>query len=529
MPANGNQKANPWRLGRWLFLLGTSFYLLTTSGERPNGDGALMYSIAENLVDKGSLCANRYRAANTYQRPDGCVVLDYGLGTSLVHVPGVLLLRGVEALGLRHGPTYEAVRALLTYLVHALIGGLIWWFYFVLAFRLSGSRRRAFWLTVLVGTTTTVWFFQRAVMSDGLQAFGMLGCVLGLHAYRNHGGSWKQLVGAGLAFGFAVMCKGVLWILAPALLVYLAWDDWRNCLRPFLVFGALLSFFVLFQLWFNYFRFEDILDFGYHTDRNSYFGFSHPLWLSVWAYLFSPSKSFFLYNPLAFFALWGWKRFYRRHQAETLLFAAMTALVVYGVGRWWCWHADWTWGPRFLLVLVPFLTLPGLYLFPDGLRQRKLLRGTVVTAALLAFWVQILGCFVPVWRYLAAAFDSTLASFPHYDTQLGGKSYRPMDDQLTVHYLPHFSPILGHWWLFKHLLTGQTDFNSDHPWKSLNIEAWEPKIDRVDYTLEWWGAKRGAGAAVVLLALLLGAATVFCSWRAYRDLGSGADHGGADV
>jgi hypothetical protein len=82
--------------------------------------------------------------------------------------------------------------------------------------------------------------------------------------------------------------------------------------------------------------------------------------------------------------------------------------------------------------------------------------------------------------------------------------------------------------LFKHLVTNETDFNSDHPWKSLNIEAWEPKITRVDYRLEWWGAKPGAGAGVVILALLLFAGTVFCSWRAYRNLGSGADDGGAD-
>jgi len=529
MPATDGPNGGDWRAGRWLVLLGTCFYLLTTSGEEPSGDGALLYSVAEHMVDELSICAGTVREGNTYPVQDGsgtCRVTDYGLGTSLVLVPGVALLRLVEACGLDAGPAYAPMRALLVHLMPAVVGGLSWLCLFVLAARLGGSRRRAFWLTLAAGVTTTLWFYHRTVLSETVQTFGLLACVTGLHAHRNRGEHLPQVMAAAAAFGLAVTTKGALWAVAPALVVYLGWERWRTALRPLVVFGAVLAPFVLLQLWFNHFRFGDILDFGYHTFRDGELGFSHPLGFALWGYLFSPSKSFFLYNPLAILALWGWRRFWRHSRAEAALFACIAAIVVFVFGRWWSWHGDWSWGPRFLVVLVPFMCLPAVFVLQDR-KVGPAGRTALVAAALLAFWVQGLGCVVPVWKYLGTAFDSTRASFPGWDQRLGGATYRPLDDQLTVHFLPHFSPVLGHWWLLKHLVLQDPRFERDHPWKSLGIEAWSPRGVRLDYGIDWWGARRTAAgqapapALVVCLALGLGAGCGVSWWRAFSCGGAG--------
>jgi hypothetical protein len=524
MPEETVTGAGDLRAGKWLFLLGVSFCLLTTSGERPSGDGALIFSVAEHIVDDGTVCAGDVRGGNTYMRADGCRVTDYGLGTSVVLVPGVALLRLAESLGMLKGAVEEPLRALLIYLIPAVLGGAIWWLFFLLSAQLSGSRRRALWLTLMLGTTTTLWFFQRTVLSEGLQTCSVLACVVALYTYRNRKRSHVVLAMGALALGVAVMAKAVLWVLAPLFVLYLLGANWKREWKSALFFLAALVPFCLLQMWFNHLRFGNILDFGYHTFRDEELGFSHSLPSAIWGYLFSPSKSFFLYNPICLAGLWGWKRFFRSHRPEALLIAGITALTVFVFGRWWSWHGDVSWGPRFLVVLVPLLSIPALYLFPKGLAGRLLPRAAVVAFVLGSFWIQFLGCFMPVWRYEAVAFESTRVSFPGYGQRLGGSAYNPMDDQLPLHHLPQFSPILGHWWLLKHYISRNPDFGDDHPWKSLRIEAWNPRGISLDYAPDWWGARKNPDGSdpsptfVITLSLLMLLATVLCARRAFAGL-----------
>jgi len=474
-------------IGKWVFLLGAAFYLLSTSGERYTGDGDLVVLVAESMVDRGSVCIQGGRAANTYVLEDGCKVSDYSLGTSLILVPDIVLIRGMEALGLRSGHLYIMMKNILHYLMPSVIGGLTWLLFFLLATWLSGNRRKAFWLTVVFGTTTTVWYYSRTVFSEGLQTFSLLACVTALYSYRNHGERKSALLMGALAFGLCVTTKASNWLLLPLIAGYLAWGKWRKSTRELLIFGAALFPFLVLQLWFNYFRFGNILDFGYHWGRDQELGFSNSLFFGIWGYLFSPSKSFFLYSPIAFLALWGWKRFFKKNLPEALLFIGIAVVVVCQYGSWWAWHGDWSWGPRFLNVLVPFMALPAVFLFSEGLKKRRILTGVLIALAAVGFWVQFLGCFVPTWKYQGIALQSTLASFPKYGQRLGNNAHKPVDTQIPVHYLPQFSPILGHWWLLKHYVTQDPNLSDDNPWKSMQIEAWQPREVGVNYGLDWWG------------------------------------------
>jgi len=510
---NEKQQPSLWRTGRWLFVLGACFYLLTTSNQPYIGDGDLVYYVAESIVDRGSICIDRGRGANTYKIEEGCRVTDYGLGISLALVPGVVLMRAVEALGLEQGPVHRMVRSLLVYLAPAMIGGLIWLFFFVLAARLCKSRKRALWCTLLLGTTTTIWFYSRTFFSEGLQTCALLGCVTALHAYRERGQKTRVLILGAMAFGVAVTTKSMVWMFSPLLVVYLVWGKWHRAWRVAAMFSVALIPFVVLQLAHNYIRFEDIFDFGYHTSRDKVFGFSNPLVFGVWSFLFSPSKSFFLFNPIALFALWGWKRFFKKCKPEAVLFVGFVVITVFIYGRWWAWSGDWSWGPRFLTVLVPFMAIPALFLLPDGLNKHLVLRFGVVGLVVLAFYIQFLGNCVPSWKFITVVNNATGQSFPGYERKFGGQINQTMDEQIPSHYLPHFSHILGNRWLFKHLVEDDVDFKRDYPWKSLGITAWEPRENRINYGLDWWGAVKHAGqsgAAERSGAVPSGAAVVFC-------------------
>ena len=47
----------------------------------------------------------------------------------------------------------------------------------------------------------------------------------------------------------------------------------------------------------------------------------------------------------------------RRYPLEAgTAFLLFLAQLLY-FGRWWAWHGDWSWGPRYLVVTVPLLML----------------------------------------------------------------------------------------------------------------------------------------------------------------------------
>jgi hypothetical protein len=77
-----------------------------------------------------------------------------------------------------------------------------------------------------------------------------------------------------------------------------------------------------------------------------------------------------------------------------MMLAWLLALIFYG--SWWAWDGGWSWGPRFLVPLIPISLLPLGYL-PDG-------RGWRIATALLiglGVLVQSLGLLVDHSRYHA--------------------------------------------------------------------------------------------------------------------------------
>ena len=154
-----------------------------------------------------------------------------------------------------------------------------------------------------------------------------------------------------------------------------------------------------------------------------------------------------------------------KRRSATLVFLAELTYF----GRWWAWHGDWCWGPRYLVVTVPFLMLgwgPLLNAWPALNVSLKALAGALVAAGLAA---SVLGVVVDYGAYFSVA-----------GAQLG----RGVDVQ-DARQVPQFSPLLGHAWLARATLyetaLGQrggqdgegadaarpeNPFTWDYPWRS---------------------------------------------------------------
>jgi hypothetical protein len=106
-----------------------------------------------------------------------------------------------------------------------------------------------------------------------------------------------------------------------------------------------------FLLYFNWHRFGSIFEFGYGEQQ---FLFTTPLWRGLTGFLFSPSKSIFIFSPLIVFSFLGFKRFYLKHQSVALCIAGVGILFILLYAKWFDWKGGWSWGPR---LVVPAIML----------------------------------------------------------------------------------------------------------------------------------------------------------------------------
>jgi hypothetical protein len=183
------------------------------------------------------------------------------------------------------------------------------------------------------------------------------------------------IAGAGAAFGGALLVRPELAMIAVVAAIWMAsevrWD--RRRLTPRAVaFAAPLAMAVIVMFAYNYTRFGDIRDTGYLRDSGAGFNALPAMWEGFLGLLVSPGRSMFLYSPVLLAggaALWRLRKA-DRSTAVLLGVAALVCFVFYGSLLYW--DADRSYGPRYLVPIIPLLCLPLVHTFADATRRRRL-------------------------------------------------------------------------------------------------------------------------------------------------------------
>ncbi len=478
-----------------VFVFFLAFYYFTNAGGYKVGDETFISIVAKQIAIQGQIGLKLTKPPHEeacVKASNGLYYSKWGLGQSLVEVPSHFVHHLIwKPPPIKNRPI-DCVNArliselMLIFLVPSTVSALGCVLVFLFGIRLGFSKRVALILSLVYGLGTMVWPYSKSLMSDTTLNVAILGSVYAAVSYVSTRHS-RWLAISGMCLGFALVTKVTSVVILPCLVIYIlltirssrATRDLLICFVPlFLAFLGL-------QFWHNAIRYGSIWQFGYNAGRDGLFGFCTPLYVGLWGLLASPGKSFFLYAPVTLLGIVSAKKFFHKKRPQALLFLSVTLTFTIVHACWWAWAGDWAWGPRFLLVITPYLILPTGLFFEKWTSRPRLNRMLASMLIFCSVFVQILGVAVHPISFIEAR-EQVVARIVDKEQQ-DPRSYAwAYSENAFVNFSPIFSHITGNWWLLKHMVFSY-DIWSDVPWKVMgDFKLAQPKWMYENRTVPFW-------------------------------------------
>jgi hypothetical protein len=376
-------RSNRHRLDALLiFLLALSLYLMTTGGSMATD--IMSYEVSKNMAEHGSVAMSyNVLSMDAHRGVDGRYYAPYGLGHAVYGVPFYVAGKVAEQItGLGVGKP-EALRKAFFVLGNAVAGALAVWLAFLFARRLGCTSRAAAAAAMTLGFATLLWPYAKMGFSAPLAALTVLwGTYAVWTGVRNQRSSMLWL--AGVAFGCAALVRQELAITTiPAGVWILMESRWRipDTLKRVMPVAIPVAAALALTGWYDYVRFGNMFDTGYLRDNTATWG---PMWLGFVGLLFSPGRSLFLFAPVVALSVPAFVTLWRRDRATAVLLGSTVIVVLLSYSSFAYWDADRSYGPRYLVAILPELCVPLALWFdlPATAIRRRVLMAAVIVSVL---------------------------------------------------------------------------------------------------------------------------------------------------
>jgi hypothetical protein len=361
-------------------------------GRINSSDGLDMYNTAVSLLVRHSLAIPPGYGA--FVGRGGATYGKYGIGQSLVEMPLALLDQWAHALGL-----FVSAPQLFGSATNAWISALGVVVLYQLARDLGYGTRVALATAVAYGLTTLAWVYAKLDFSEPLLTLCLLLAALACHRFKLSG-KLRWISAAGAALGFAVLTKYVAIALVPLFAVYLVLARSTGGKGPrgrqalaLGTLGAPVLVAVGSSLAVNWARSGSLWVTGYVSYERP---LNQPVPLTLnaaAALLVSPRYGLVFFASPVLLGVVGIAAFRSKAPLEAWAIVVLGAATLLLYATYPTWYAGWTWGPRFMVPLVPFLMLPAAEVFGASIRTRRV-RWLVWGSLAAGLCEQVLGVLV---------------------------------------------------------------------------------------------------------------------------------------
>lgn len=416
----------------YYFLLIFSAVIFLAPGVVDSQDGFQYLAVARNIYYKGEPVAppNEYITdernnipMSLYTGKNGKTYSPTGLGYSLALLPAVAITDVVYKIYHITPPVHFPLESdwlilMLANFTNALFGAGLAVILFLYFLEIKLSPKHALLMSLVGFFGTNLLIYARSVTAHMMFVCFLTLSFLLLKKYAN---SKKRiyLVWSGIAYGIVMITYNQTFLLPviPYIIYYLLLLKPKICIASLkqtssdvVYFLAATLPFVLTYLWFENTRAYPKINFAtpagfvfYVKDTFSNFPFSVFI-EGLFGQLFSPGRSIFLYSPLLLIIIFFWHKIKASVKPELIMFLVLSIIYVffyasqYSVGApdqgiAALWHGESSWGPRYLLPLIPFGMLIVGYIYQSISKGAKLF----IFYPLLAFglYVGTLGIVMP--------------------------------------------------------------------------------------------------------------------------------------
>ena len=426
------------RTARRIMLAAFLMFALTGGGRIVGSDEVTMFQLASAMLT-GRI---EVPQGATLQGSDGHFYTKNTAGQAVLALPLVALGGfAARAAGFREEKAELAARFGASFF-NACVAAVLLGVFYLLGRRLGVGSRAALAATAMLGFTTPLWVYAKSFMAEPTEALGLL-LALGGAALASQGreqslpGERRWLWVAALGAFLTISAKASM--LPLALLALTALGTRRLSRYAIPASGVALA--ILGHLLYNAARFGTPFESGYGAQA-SVSAFSTPLWVGLYGLLLSSGKGLVWFAPIVWLAPHGWAAMRRarahsdepRHDAahaaaRAALAVLLVALVQFGTFQHW--GGDGSWGPRYLVPLLPLFALAVAFALEGASRARKRVAWALAMAGLL---VQLggVGIYFGAQMRVAGDYPYALAlEDPHF--------------MEASHFDPRFTPIAGHW------------------------------------------------------------------------------------
>jgi hypothetical protein len=486
------------RTTRWIGVFAFLAYLFTGGGRIVGSDEVAMLELSRAMLH-GRIDVP---PGATLEGPGGKHYTKNAAGQAVIALP----LVAVGELAARVSGLTEARRPLavrfVASILNAWVAALLLGIFYAVARGLGVRPKPAIAATLMLGFTTPVWVYAKSFMAEPLQAVGLL-LALGGSAHADDGRARRL---AAIGFFLATSVKASMVPIAAMCVVPLLVARGVRGLVPVLWAAA---FSLAGHLAFNLARFGNPFETGYGAQA-TLAAYTTPWLVGLYGMLISSGKGVMWFAPALWLAPSGGRVMRQaatpaKRAALGAVLAWVAALVLYGSFEHWA--GDGSFGPRYLVPLLPLAFLAVAFALETASRWKRALAWALGVAGLL---VQIGGVSIHFGAQMREAGD-----YP-YTRALNDPRF--MSDS---HFNPAFSPIAGHWrMLLRNLgehsrggaprLTGEGEADA-------RVGIGPADQQRLLHALDfWWLYLLYAGAPrlpVFLMALLLLSATTIVGFK----------------